>query len=76
MTKDNQVNAALFLGFILLIIAIKFRKEIARSHIKNQNNFWGFKFGERTLKGTEKMTVLIPFLWIIFMLLVKFGIIK
>lgn len=61
----------LTVGFCLVI----FRKSFARHVIKEQNKFGGFHFGERDIKSTEVISIIVGIGFIIIGLLSIFQII-
>ncbi len=69
-------NLSFILALIFFIIVLIFNKKIAKKIILDQNKKMGFNFSEREIKITEKLLVIISFLFLIFTLTIKLGFIR
>jgi hypothetical protein len=72
-----MITIAEELGFVALGLAvIVFCDFFARQCVKWQNKTWGFHFGERAVKWSRIVIVLVGMGWIALALLALFGIIQ
>jgi hypothetical protein len=47
------------LGVVMGVLLVVFRKPFARDAVRQQNAFWGFRFGEREVRISERVAVLV-----------------
>jgi hypothetical protein len=59
-TADAMNGAVVgILGIVMGVLLIVLRKPFAREAMNQQNAFWGFRFGEREIKISERVAVLV-----------------
>ena len=72
---DKMKRTFIFLvGLSIGIYLLVFRKQFARSCIKDQNRLWGFHFGEREVWISEIVAVIVGFGFILFAVLAALGV--
>ena len=72
MEKDTIVNIVFLLAGIAMII---WRKQYTRFIIESQNRVWGYKFGNREIRATKFVIILVGTGFIVSSLLALFGLI-
>jgi hypothetical protein len=57
----SETNRVLFIVTALVLggTLITFRSSFARLIVREQNRTWGFRFGDRTVKGAELVCVVV-----------------
>ncbi|GEM_PF-2457030 len=66
-------DIAIIISTCILVIVLLFNKKIAKRIVCQQNKSWGFRFGEKSIRITEKLLIFIAFLFFIFTILIKFN---
>ena len=61
-------------GIIMGVLIFVLRKPFARDAIRQQNAFWGFRFGERDVRISEYVLVLVAISFVVMGLLTLLGI--
>ena len=64
------------ISFILALLLLYFRDRLARLIVNFQNTVWGFHYGEREIRATKFVAVIVACFLILLDILVVLGIIK
>lgn len=64
------------IGIVLGVIMLMFRKPFARSAMRQQNEVFGFRFGEREVGISEFIILLVAIFFVVFGLLSLLGILE
>ena len=60
------------LALIIGIAVLVFKSKLANLIVYHQNKFWGFRFGQKSIKGTEIILIISGFILIFFSFLIGF----
>lgn len=63
-------------GVILGLVMLMFRKPFARSAMRQQNEVFGFRFGEREVRISEYVIFLVAIFFVVFGFLSLLGILE